>query len=156
MPKLINAKVKTQWVGLTPRPDKFFGFVYQIVDLTTGMMYIGKKQYHKLNPKRSRKKPICDTSGAWNPLHWRPSDWLTYTGSCNNLNADIAKKGIENFKFFIIGQYSCKGDLSYAEVEAIIKHDALTLLDKDGERVYYNGNVGAIRFIPPNKEKELL
>jgi hypothetical protein len=155
VPKL-KVSVPTKWQGLVANPSKFFGFIYKVTNLLDNTMYLGKKQYWKLNPKRTRKKPTCDTSGAWQPAHWKDSDWRSYTGSCTTLNEDIGRLGIENFKFEIIGQYSTKGDLSYAEVEAIIKQDALTMRDDEGQRVYYNGNVGAIRFIPPNKEQETL
>ena len=157
MPKLNpNVKEITNWKGLIPQPDKFFGFIYQIVEIETGMLYLGKKQYWKLNPKRTRKNPIADTSGAWNPDHWKASDWPTYTGSCDRLNEEIAKKGRDAFNFIIIGQYCTKGDLVYAEVEALVKQDALTRRDVDGDRMYYNGNISAIRFIPPNKDKEII
>jgi hypothetical protein len=155
MPKL-KKKPKVKWQGLKPNPSKFFGFIYEICNTVTGTKYIGKKQYHMLNPKRSRRRPVCDTTGDWNPDHWKASDWETYTGSCRELNADVAKLGHDKFTFHIIGQYSTKGDLSYAEVEAIIKKDAMIKRGEEGLREYYNGNVSAIRFIPPNKTKEIL
>lgn len=150
------AKQKTPWQGLTPRPDEYFGFCYRITNKLTNKKYIGKKVYHRMNPKRSRKKPITDVSGKWNPDHWIPSDWETYTGSCNELNEDIAKEGIGNFTFEIISQHACLGDLTYAEVEWLVKEDTLVLRDQEGERVYYNGNIGQIRFIPPQKKSEKL
>lgn len=150
------AKQTVKWQGLLPNPSKFFGFIYRIKHLASGKSYIGKKQYWRMNPKRKRKKPITDVSGAWNPDHWLMSDWEVYTGSSKELNAQIAKEGQDAFDFCIISQHACLGDLTYAEVEALVKLDTLTLKDTDGERVYYNGNIAAIRFIPPNKESEKL
>ena len=154
MPK---RKPLIQWHGLHPRPDKFFGFIYEIVHKASGMAYIGKKQYWTVNPKRSRKKPIADTSSPqWNPAHWKESDWQTYTGSCEELNKLIKEEGVDNFFFSIIKQVSCKGDLTYSETEMLVKRDTLVERDKHGDRVYFNGNISAIRFIPPNKESEVL
>jgi hypothetical protein len=145
-----------KWQGLTPKPSEFFGFIYRVTNMLDGRRYIGKKQYHRPNPKRSRKKPIADTTGKWNPDHWLASDWATYTGSCKELNADIKEHGMHNFTFEIIAQCACRGDLSYTEVEMLVKLNTLTLRDEDDNRVYYNGNISAIKFIPPNKKKETI
>ena len=149
-------KVKTPWQGLKPNPSKYFGFCYRITDTLTSKMYIGKKQYWGLAPKRTRKKPVADLGGKWQPQHWVSTNWETYTGSCSTLNEDIAAMGYGQFKFEIISQHQCLGDLTYAEVEWLVKSDTLILRDKDGERKYYNGNIMAIRFIPPNKTSEVL
>lgn len=156
MPKL-NAKVKTKWQGLKPRPDKFFGFIYRIINTVTGKMYIGKKQYHRLNPRRTRKRPLCDTSSElWQPQHWLPSDWEYYKGSCKHLHTDIAQEGEDKFVFEIVTQVSTKGDLSWQEIRTQVESDVLCATDEKGERLYYNGNISAIRFIPPNKHMEKL
>lgn len=150
-------KPRVKWQGLKPNPSKFFGFIYIITHLATGIKYLGKKQYWTVNPKRSRKKPIADTSSPqWNPDHWKESDWKTYTGSCDKLNTMIKAEGLEAFEFHICKQVSCKGDLTYSETEMLVKKDTLTRRRPDGERAFLNGNISAIRFIPPNKESEVL
>lgn len=147
----------SKWQGLPPKPNEFFGFCYLITNNITGRKYIGKKQYWKLRPRkyRSLKRPAYDKSN-WREDCWTESDWEKYTGSCDPLNADIKEHGIENFTFEIISNHTCKGDLHYAEIEWQVKCDVLTAKDEEGNRLYYNGNIAAIKFIPPNKPSEKL
>jgi hypothetical protein len=151
------AKQRVQWQGLRPNPSKFFGFIYRITHKVSGIKYVGKKQFWTVAPKRTRKRPIADlTSDQFNWDHWKESDWETYTGSSDKLNKLIKADGHEAFDFHIVKQVSCKGDLTYSETEMLVKLDTLTERDARGERSYLNGNISAIRFIPPNKESEEL
>jgi len=93
----------------------FFGFVYIITNTLSGKRYIGCKQF-----KFKKKNKIID------------SDWKTYTGSSNDLNADIKKYGKQNFDFRIVSLHSCKTLLSYYETKLIFEADALLSPD------YYN------------------
>ena len=152
-----RSKPLVKWKGLKPNPSKFFGFIYVITHHKSGVRYLGKKQYWVLKPARTRKRPIADTSSdQWQPQHWLESDWKTYTGSCKELNVMIAKEGHDAFDFQIIKQVSCKGDLTYSETEMLVKRDTLVRRDTEGKRLYLNGNISAIRFIPPNKPSEVL
>jgi predicted GIY-YIG superfamily endonuclease len=121
------------WLGPKPRPDKFFGFVYIITNKINGRMYIGKKQFHVWSKRKIAKE----------------SKWQFYTGSSKELNEDIKKHGKENFEFKIIKQYKTRGGLVYAEANLQHKRDVLVkTLDGSDLRLYYNKQVGAIRFIP--------
>lgn len=127
----MKSNSKHHWIGKNPNPDKYFGFVYEITNLTTGRKYIGKKQYHRWS-----KRKIAGSN-----------KWEFYTGSSKELNADIKKYGKENFEFKIIKNYLTRGGLVYAEANIQHKKDVLTL-HKNNERVYYNKQISAIKFIP--------
>ncbi len=140
--------MRTHWKGLTPKPDNFFGFVYIISNNIDDRKYIGKKQYWMSKPKSPKSKTTDRTSPKWNPKHWKESTWKTYTGSSKELNADIKKLGKKNFDFEIVGQYEARGSLYYGEVEWQVKLNCLTEKHKNG-RYYYNKQIAAVRFIPP-------
>ena len=122
---------KHHWIGRKPNPDKYFGFLYLITNNLSGRMYIGKKQYWKYKKKKKDKE----------------NDWAFYTGSSAELNEDIHKHGRINFEFRIIKNYVSRGGLTYGEANQQHKRDVLTKPHKDG-RLYYNKQIGAIRFIP--------
>ena len=124
------------WVGAEPDPDKYYGFLYIITNNVTGKKYIGRKFYHTY---RKRKK-------------FKESNWRTYTGSCKPLNEDIKKLGKANFTFEIFKQYVARGNVVYYECNYQHKFDVLTAKDENGERLWYNGNIGAIKFIPPEEQ----
>lgn len=130
--------VTHHWVGLEPDPDKYYGFLYIITNNVTGKKYIGRKFYHMY---RKRKK-------------FKESNWRTYTGSCKPLNEDIKKLGKANFTFEIFRQYITRGNVVYYECNYQHKFDVLTAKDENGERLWYNGNIGAIKFIPADEMAE--
>lgn len=114
--------------SLTEVPENFYGFIYQITNLSDNKIYIGKKQargIRKLKPlkgkKRSRRKEI-------------ETDWKTYTSSSNELNADIERLGKDNFKFEIIRFCTCKWELSYYEAKEQFEKNVLLY-----PNLYYNG-----------------
>jgi hypothetical protein len=74
--------------------SNWFGFVYRIVEISTGREYIGKKQFwstsRKVVPGKKNRK-----------VTRKESDWKTYTGSSVSLNAALTQHGIDNYSFFI-------------------------------------------------------
>ena len=70
---------------LTEIPEKAIGFVYEITNITNGKKYIGKKLFHfsKLIQKNLKKKKVKVES-----------NWRAYTGSNDQLNADIVENHI--------------------------------------------------------------
>lgn len=130
--------VTHHWVGLEPDPDKYYGFLYIITNNVTGKKYIGRKFYHMY---KKRKK-------------FKESNWRSYTGSCKPLNEDIKKLGKSNFTFEIFKQYIARGNVVYYECNYQHKFDVLTARDENGERLWYNGNIGAIKFIPPEEHSQ--
>jgi hypothetical protein len=108
-------------------PNNSYGFIYEIVNTTTGRKYIGKKQIVrkvKRPPLKGRKNKRCIL---------KESDWKTYTGSCRELNEDIQALGKENFAFTILKICYNKWELAYEETKLQIQSEVL-LSDK-----YYNG-----------------
>lgn len=104
-----------------------YGFIYEIQNNLNSKKYIGKKQ-----TKKTLKRPPL--KGKKNKRHViTESDWKTYTGSCNELNNDIAEQGKENFSFKILRLCYNKWELAYYEAELQFK---LGVLLRDD---YYNG-----------------
>lgn len=123
-------------------PDEYFGFIYRITNRVNGMQYIGKKQFWFTTR--------VAVKGRKNKKHVKKeSDWKKYTGSSVRLNADIEKYGMDSFEFTILSLHRSKGSLHYAEVETQVKLDVLRSRFPDGSRMYYNGNISAVKFIPP-------
>ena len=113
-------------------PDTSFGFVYLIKNLISNKSYIGKKQYYSYKKKKK----------------FKPSKWESYTSSSKALNLDIEKYGKENFHFEILFETVTRAWLTYMEVKLQYQYDVLTARDENGERLWYNGMIGAIKFIP--------
>lgn len=120
------------WKGLKPDPDNYYGFLYIITNNVTGKKYIGRKFYHRYSKRK--------VAGE--------SNWRSYTGSCKPLNEDIKKLGKDNFTFEIFKQYKTRGGVVYYECNYQHKFDVLTAKDDEGNRLWYNNNIGAIKFIP--------
>jgi hypothetical protein len=123
--------------------EEWFGFIYRIVEISTGREYLGKKQFKSYTKKkvagRKNKKSVV-----------KQSDWKKYTGSSKHLNKAIEDNGMENYAFFIESLHTTRGSLFYAEVETQIKENVLRELLEDGiTPKYFNKQVAGVRFIPP-------
>ena len=131
------------WNPLSDRPDDAFGFIYYIENLITGRKYIGRKQLvsvsmKKVEGKSRRVKTV------------KESAWRVYTSSCKELNDDIKKYGKETFTFVIYDWVIGKGMLTYREVQEQWLSEVLSREEiESGERLWYNGNIGAVKFIKP-------
>ena len=107
--------------------ESCYGFIYEITNLVNKRSYIGKKQIEKI----IKRPPL---KGKKNKRHLiTESDWKTYTGSCNELNAEINHQGKELFAFTILRLCYNKWELAYYEAELQFKLKVL-LSDE-----YYNG-----------------
>tara|TARA_B100000085_G_scaffold282752_1_gene311928 strand:- start:1702 stop:2124 length:423 start_codon:yes stop_codon:yes gene_type:complete len=114
---------------VTEMPEGCVGFVYLITNLTNDRKYIGKKL-----AKFSRTKPPL--KGKKNRRRTKvESDWQTYFGSSDELNADVEQLGTENFKREILFYCSNKAQLSYIEAREQFNHK---VLESDE---YYNGHI---------------
>lgn len=126
-------------------PEEWFGFIYRIIDLTTGREYIGKKQFER----HIKKKVKTKAGGTRNRRVKKESDWKSYTSSSTHINAAIAEKGKENFEFLIESLHKTRAGLFYAEIETQVNEDVLRARLPNGERKYFNGMVGNVKFLPP-------
>lgn len=123
-----------------------FGFIYLIHNKVSGQYYIGKKQFWSerhvaVKGRKNRKKVLS------------PSKWEKYTGSCTYLNDDIEKQGKDTFEFYIIDVFKTRGGLYYAEANLQHKFDVMYLKLDDKLRLFYNGNIAAVKFIPREYSK---
>ena len=124
---------KHHWVGEVD-PDKYYGFVYLITNTVSGRKYIGRKFYHTY---RKRKRV-------------RESNWRVYAGSCKPLKEDMKRLGKDKFTFEIICNYKTRGGVVSGEVHFQTDNDVLSPeLLPCGERLYYNGQVGSVKFVTP-------
>ena len=110
-------------------PEGSVGFVYLITNLTNDRKYIGKKlaQFKRTKPPLKGRKNKRRTTVE--------SDWRTYYGSSDELNADVEKLGTENFKREILYYCYSKSELSYIEAREQFTHK---VLESDE---YYNGHI---------------
>jgi len=132
----------TSLVGLF-LPIDYHGFVYLVTNTTTGRMYIGKKSMWSTFTKKVWK---VDRSGKKNVKVTKESEWRSYTTSSKHINTEIIEG--EQFTFQILSLHTSKGTLAYNEVDQMVKRDVLRLKFADGERMYYNGCIPGIKFLP--------
>lgn len=123
------------------------GFIYRIIELDTGKEYVGKKVFWRRNrvkvKGRKNRKVV-----------FKESDWKTYTGSSSNLNEAIKQKGMDNYRFQIESLHKTKASMSYAEVRKQILEDVLRAKLPNGDKKYYNGQIGSVKYIPPEETEE--
>ena len=91
--------------------EEYIGFVYLITNLTNGKKYIGKK----LAKFKVTKKPLKGKKNKRRST--KESDWRTYWGSSDHLNADVEQLGPENFTREILYYCTSRGELSYLEAK---------------------------------------
>jgi len=124
---------KHHWVGEVD-PDTYYGFVYLITNTVSGRKYIGRKFYHTYRKKKRVKE----------------SNWREYAGSCKPLKEDMQRMGKDKFTFEIICNYKTRGGVVSGEVHFQTDNDVLSPeLLPCGERLYYNGQIGSVKFITP-------
>lgn len=122
----------THWNNTPENPDDWYGFVYEITNLTTGMKYIGRKYFHIY--KKGKR--------------FKESNWKNYTSSSKEVNQDIEFYGIEHFRFTIVSYHKGRQEVNYAEVEEQVKRNVLKSILPDGTFEYYNKNIMSKFFRP--------
>ena len=108
-------------------PEEYVGFVYLITNTTNGKKYIGKKLAHF----KVTKKPLKGKKNKRRST--KESDWRTYWGSSDKLNADIEELGPENFTREILYFCTGRGEMSYLEAREQFDRKVLETDE------YYNG-----------------
>lgn len=116
-------------------PKNSIGFVYKITNLLDNRIYIGKKILYNKTKKRISKREKLETKTRKTYVYIvKESNWKTYTGSCKELNEDIKKYGVENFKFEILDTACTKKYMTFSEAKFQFKHNVL-------ENDSYNNNI---------------
>lgn len=114
--------------------EGFESFVYLIerlnveVSLDAPIYYIGKKNFYSRR-KEKGKTVIYE------------SDWQSYYGSSDELNADIKRYGVDNFKRTILHFCKTKGDSGYLEIYEQMTRNVLGY--HNGRKLYYNKNINS-------------
>jgi hypothetical protein len=104
----------------------WYGFIYQITNLKTGELYVGRKYFwsHRKIKGAKRRSTL-------------ESDWKKYYGSSDRLKKDVKELGKENFKREIVSLHSAKGDTNYSETKELFMRNVLEC--ERGQ--YYNDNI---------------
>lgn len=117
------------WTTALQLPDETpFGFIYQITEISTGKVYLGKKQIQKV----VKKKPLKGKTRKRKEV--KESDWRMYTSSSTYINESILKHGKTGFIFEILFWCCSKSELAYREAKIQFELDVLLHQDK-----YLNG-----------------
>jgi len=108
----------------------YFGFVYNITNLTNQRQYIGRKYFWSFRTPKGKKRKVKSES-----------DWKKYYGSCPELKEDIIKCGQSNFSRSIISLHKTKGKTNFEETRQLFRNNVLTESLDDGTPAYYNSNI---------------
>jgi len=103
--------------------DDYIGFVYLIVNMSSGKKYIGKKLLKFKRTKQIKGKKKKTTI---------ESDWKDYYGSNKELKADVELLGAHNFRREILRLCKTKGECNYYEAKMQFSLDVLE------DKGYYN------------------
>ena len=103
---------------------KLCGFVYLIEQRSTGLKYIGQKQFFS----KIKKKKI-------------ESNWKSYLSSSNRIKDLVEEVGPEDFKRTILHMARNKQSLNYLEVFEQVQRDVL--LRKDYANEYVGGRINS-------------
>lgn len=103
--------------------DDYIGFVYLIVNMSSGKKYIGKKLLKFKRTKQIKGKKKKTTI---------ESDWKNYYGSNKELKADVELLGAHNFRREILRLCKTKGECNYHEAKMQFSLDVLE------DKGYYN------------------
>ena len=110
--------------------EQYQGFVYVIIENSTGKKYLGKKFFWKpktlpITKSRRRRKRTRVVS-----------DWKEYYGSSTIVKELIEKKGVDNYTRIVVKLCKTKGECSYWEAKLQFDNDVLLRDD------YYNAFIG--------------
>ena len=108
----------------------YFGFVYNITNLTNERQYIGRKYFWSFRTPKGKKRKVK-----------LESDWKNYYGSCPELKEDIIRIGKDNFTRTIISLHKTKGKTNFEETRQLFINGVLTESLDNGVPRYYNSNI---------------
>jgi hypothetical protein len=116
-------------------PEDCVGFVYEIVNLTNGRRYIGKK-LAKFSKTTQRTVKLKNGNKKKKKIRTKvDSDWRDYYGSSPELTKDVEQLGKDNFTREILFFCKSKSECSYIEAREQFSRRVLESAD------YYNGHI---------------
>ena len=110
--------------------DDFYGFVYNITNLTNKRQYIGRKYFWSFRKPPGKKRKVK-----------KESDWKKYYGSCPELKEDIERMCRQNFSRTILSLHKTPGKTNFEETRQLFIHGVLTESLDTGGPAYYNSNI---------------
>jgi len=109
-------KAETFGLLINEPPSGYTGFVYLVMERSTGMIYVGQKHFYSQKIKNAE------------------SDWRTYRTSNTYLKSAI-KQNPEKYEYKILGFAKDDTALKILEAEMILKYNSLDPL------IGYNANL---------------
>ena len=110
-------------------PEKYYGFVYKIINLETSKYYIGKKAFFHNKKKKLTKKEIAEQVGrgrkAVTKVEQINSGWEDYWGSSKELLKDVKELGKDKFRRIILKLVYTKKQLTFYEAKQQIEDNVL-------------------------------
>lgn len=107
----VDTVMEHQWhyngTPLLEIPDMIIGMVYLITNKLNGKKYVGKKNFFGTKIRSIKKQQYRVRA---------QSDFITYYGSNDDLKADVALHGPENFHREILVLCDSKSEMSYWEI----------------------------------------
>lgn len=107
--------------------DKYYGFIYQIINLSNLKTYIGRKAFHHIKTRKLTKKELAaqENKRKKTITEKKDSGWRDYWGTCNELKDDIKKQGEDKFVKRILMLCSTKKQLTYYETYYQMHYEVL-------------------------------
>jgi len=110
------------------------GFVYVVTDTSTGMKYIGKKNFFS----KVTKPPLKGKTRKRRSV--KESDWKTYCGSSETVKLIVEENGLDHFHREIIHLCKSKGVMSYMECYEQMNTHAL-LKPEEYHNAFFGGKI---------------
>ena len=112
----------SDWIGLPDIIDEniHFSLIYCTSNKITGKKYIGKCQLWSKVTKPPLKGKVRKRKST------KPSDYLNYYGSSEQLKKDLEQYGKENFTREVLGIASCKWEASWLELLYQLKYNVIS------------------------------
>ncbi len=116
--------------SLEDLPQNAYGFVYLVKNLTTGKIYVGKKNLYSVRNKPLTKKELLqleDKRKSKKKQVIQESDWMKYWGSNKDLLSDIKQNSNGIFEREILHVCFSKKQLTYYEIHFQCVFDILNV-----------------------------
>jgi hypothetical protein len=104
---------------------KYEGFVYEIKDLETGELYVGRKYFFEIRKVKGKSK-----------RQRTESNWKDYWSSSKILQERVEKKGKDKFERKILSLHLTRGDTNMCEIKEQFLRNVLE------SKLYLNETIG--------------